>query len=60
MRNHVNIVPHALAVADMETLLFRAAARFEDGLVRTFRQAGATVDTFSGNQQCHDSGLLLL
>lgn len=37
MSDHVNIVAHALTVTHMKALLFCAAARFEDGLVRTFR-----------------------
>jgi hypothetical protein len=37
MSDHVNIISHSLAVTHMKSLLFRAAARFEDGLVWTFR-----------------------
>src|SRR5262249_21004384 len=60
MGNHVNIVSHSLAVAHMISLRLRVAASFEDGLVRTFWQAGSTVDTFAGNQQCHNHRLLLV
>src|ERR1043166_4574961 len=51
MRNDIYIVSHSLAVAHMIPLSFRVAASFEDGLVRTFRQTGSTVDTFGGYQQ---------
>src|SRR5262245_25058014 len=60
MRNHIYIVSYSLAVAHMISFRFRVAASFEDGLVRTFWQTGSTVDTFGGNQQCHDDCLLLL
>src|SRR5262245_30084115 len=59
MRNHIYIVSNSLAVAHMISFRFRVAASFEDGLVRTFWQAGSTVNTFGGNQQCHDDFLLL-
>jgi hypothetical protein len=36
MRDYVNIVPDALAVTHMKSLLFRAAASFKDRLVRAF------------------------
>ena len=44
----------------MISLRLRVAASLKNRLVRTFRQASSTVDTFVGNQQCHNSRLLLL
>ena len=49
MGDDINIVSLSLAVAHMVSLRLRVAASFEDGLVRTFWQAGSTVDTFGGN-----------
>jgi hypothetical protein len=59
MRNDVNGISFALTVAHMVSFRFGVTALFEDGLIRTFWQTGSTVNTFGGNQQCHDACLLL-
>jgi hypothetical protein len=53
VRNHIDTIADSLAVAHMISLRLRIAASLKNRLVRTFRQAGSTVDTFVGNQQCH-------
>jgi precorrin-3B methylase len=50
MGDHVNSVSDSLTVAHMISLRLRVAASFEDRFIRTFWQAGSTVDTFGGNQ----------
>ena len=56
----LRLTADSLAVAHMISLRLRVAASLKNRLVRTFRQAGSTVDTFVGNQQCHNPRLLLL
>src|SRR6185503_12111428 len=57
--DHINTIADPLAIAHMIALRFRIAASFKNRLVRTFRQAGSTGDTFISYQQRHDPRLLL-
>src|SRR5829696_3956319 len=46
VRNDVNIVSLALAIAHMVSFCLGVTALFEDCLIGTFWQAGSTIDTF--------------
>jgi hypothetical protein len=59
MGDDVDIVAHALTVANVMALALSIAPGFENRLVGTFRQASPTGNAFVGNQQCHDPRLLL-
>jgi hypothetical protein len=49
MGDDIDTVPFALPFTHMISLTLGVAPRFENGFVRTFRQAGAAGDAFSGN-----------